>query len=120
MALRVARREAYLETVWAISASQYVEQYVIGFTYRPGIARYREYRALGYDHLVIIADRLSRKDALDLEHYLQRAVREDRRSVMYRKYHAPRRSKPTYRSYGGGDTDPNALVHSVYMAWWEP
>lgn len=119
MAIGSARYESYLNTVWAIAASKYVEQYVIGFTSRAGISRFNEYKALGYDHLVILCDRLTRKDALDLEHYLQRAIREDRRFASYTKYHLRRRDGPTYRNYGNTDNDPSALIHSVYMAWWE-
>jgi hypothetical protein len=120
MPMRMARREAYLETVWAIAASPYVETFVIGYTYRSGLARYREYHAVGYDHLVIIADRLSRKDALDLEEYLQLGIRRHRGLASYRKYHGRRRDTRTYRSHGSANADPNDLVHSVYIARWEP
>ena len=119
MPLLVARREAYLNTVWAIAASRYVSQYVIGYTSRSGIARFRQYKVWGYDHLVIIADRLSMKDALDLEHYLQNEAKKNKNTAFYQKYHRERRDGPTYRSYGGTAQAPDDFIHSVYMAWWE-
>jgi hypothetical protein len=113
--------EAYRETVWAIAASKYVEEYLIGFTGRPRTARFGEYRAHGYNHAVILEDRMTRKDALDLEAYLQKAVCVDQRQASYRKYNKKRRCKPARRNFGGrSTTDPTAEIHSVYMAWWEP
>src|SRR5205085_5111941 len=118
MGLPAARREAYLNTVWAIAASPYVSQYVIGYTARSGIERFRQYKSWGYDHLVLIADRLSRKDALDLEEYLHEEARKNRNTTIYQKYHEKRRDGPHYRRYGGIGA-PGDAVHSVYMAWWE-
>jgi hypothetical protein len=77
------RCEACLRTVWAIARSPSVEQFVIGYTYRSGEMRRREYH---YDHVVILAEKLNRIDALNLEGCLQSAIKKYPQRASYRKY----------------------------------
>jgi hypothetical protein len=119
MPLLKRRLERYRDTVWAVAASPYVEQYLIGFTTRSGYRRFLEYRALEYDHLIIIADKLNREDAKQLEKYLQEARNHDRRSAAHIKYNERRRNSRYFPSHGGIKGNPEGLIHSVYMTWWE-
>ena len=110
----------YLDTVWAIAASKYCQQFIIGYTARSGRQRLLEYRYNHrYQHLVVLADHLNRKDALALEGMLQNAIKEDKRHTLYRKYCPDRRDKRHFPSAGQATSDPAEPVHSVYMAWWE-
>jgi hypothetical protein len=120
MAFTPARLKRYLNTAWAIAASPYVEEYLIGFTARSENARYKEYKVWDYDYLVILADKLTRFDAKYLEQYLQRELLRDKRSTAFHRYNKRRRGLRYYPSHGGIEGDPEAKIHSVYMAWWEP
>ena len=115
MQLKQAERLAY--TVYAIASSPMVEEFVIGFTARPGWCRRAEYRRRGYQHLVTIADGLTREAALDLERCLQGLVQTDRRWQIYRRYDPTRRDNRHYPSYGSPGVDPLARCHAVYVAW---
>ena len=84
--IQLKQAERLVYTVYAIASSPLVEEFVIGFTARPGWARRAEYRRRGYHHLAIIADGLTREAALDLERTLQAMVRTDRRWHLYRRY----------------------------------
>lgn len=118
--LRNARIDRYYGTMWSIAASRYCNEYMIGFTARAGSSRLAEYSYNhGYQHLVVLADRLTRAEAHQLEGALQGMVKADKRSVLYRKYDASRRDGRHYPSAGQATSDPTAKVHSVYMAWWE-
>jgi hypothetical protein len=119
--MSIARRvPRYVDTIWAIAASRWVQQYVVGITCRQAWQRRLEYHAQGYDHLVILADKLTLKEAHWLEERLQAEIRLNRRHTNYRKYHEDKRMTRYYRSAGSGSPNPNARIHSVYMAWWEP
>ena len=74
-----------MDTVWAIAASPYVKHYTIGYTSRAGWERLKEHRTWGYQHLVILADKLNRNSPTNLEITLQRRIRADRRHPNYRK-----------------------------------
>ncbi|MGN6307303.1 MAG: hypothetical protein ACTHNH_21000 [Mesorhizobium sp.] len=79
-----------------------------------------EYKFLhGYQHLVVLADKMTRADAHNLEEYLQTAIKNDRRHVLYRKYNADRRDGRYFRSAGQATSDPASKSHSVYLAFWE-
>jgi hypothetical protein len=90
---------------------------VIGFTARLGSARRAEYRRRGYQHLVVIADGMTREVALDLERCLQEVIKTDRRWLIYKRYDPERRDNRHFPSYGAGTTDPASRCHSVYVAW---
>ena len=119
MAIQTKRVEFYLNTIWAVAASPYVSSYVIGYTSAQLWKRSRNYRTLGYDHFVILEDKMNRDDALWLEERIQTEIKRDRRHTNYRKYHIDKRDGRYYRSAGQNTTDPQSLMHSVYMAWWE-
>lgn len=118
--MRAGRIDKHLNTVWAIAASPFVNEFMIGYTSRAGYDRLREHSYnYSYQHLVILADRLNREDAHQLERSLQEAIKEDRRRLLYRKYCGDRRDGRYYKSAGQGTADPLQRVHSVYMTWWE-
>jgi hypothetical protein len=118
--LREQRIIDYVDTIWAIAASPYVKHYVIGYTSRQGWTRYKEHRVNGFDHLVILADKLTQPQASHLETELQLRIRNDRRHTNYRKYDPDRRDGAIYPSVGGMTDRSPSQSHSVYMAWWEP
>lgn len=119
MVMQLRRVDAYLDTVWAVAASPYVAGYVIGYTAQQRWSRHGAYKAAGWRHMVILEDKLTRSDAIWLEGRLQAAIKADRRHTNYRKYDPARRDGRHYPSVGRASGDPSALVHSVYMAWWE-
>lgn len=106
-------------TIATIAASQYVSEYVIGYTSRQGLLRREGYKSRGYDHLVILADRLTRAEALRLEEAMQSYILECKVYAEYKKYDPQRRGKRYYPSAGQAKSDPHAHLHSVYMAWRE-
>jgi hypothetical protein len=112
----------YLDTVWAVASSRYVKWFVIGYTAQSAKQRFYGYQARGFDSVVILADRLTKAQALDLEERLQSACKQSaaRGGPYKRKYHPEFRSLSYYRSSGQGSTDPFAAIHSVYMAWVQP
>lgn len=119
MPIRHQRVEDLLDTIWAIAASPEVGGYTIGYTARAGHRRLMEHRPNGFDHLVILADKLNRRDASALEVTLQERVREDRRGRLYRRYDPTRRDGGIYPSVGRARAETaTLLIHSVYMAWW--
>lgn len=113
--------ERYLNTIWCIASSRYVKGFVVGYTATPGKVRRGAYGSKGFEHLVILADRLTQAQAHNLEERLQSACKFGRaRGEPYRrKYHERFRDLPYYRSAGQGSPDPTAPIHSVYMAWEE-
>ena len=119
MRFQTRRIDWYLDTMWAVAHSKQVEGYVIGFTAQQLWARYSGYRQLGYQHMVILEDKLNRADALFLEGKLQASIKNDKRNLVYRKYHHEKRDKRHYPSAGQATMDPDELYHSVYMAWWD-
>ncbi|MCA1442355.1 hypothetical protein I6F07_19470 [Ensifer sp. IC4062] len=117
--LKTSRIEEYVETIKAIAASPRVSEFTIGYTSRSGRARHQEYKYWeGYQHLVLIADRLTLPDSHALERRLQETCQTDKRSALYRKYSPTRRDNRYYPSAGQAKSDPNLPIHSVYMAWW--
>jgi hypothetical protein len=111
------RTKTCLAAIASISHSADVRRYVIGFTSREGMLRGDEYRGVGFNHLVILADRLTSKEGLDLECALFNAIcgrGSDRRSNLFRKYDRKKRSRGYRRSYGGHVSKRST---AVYMAW---
>jgi hypothetical protein len=117
MALSEKRQADYYQTVRAIVASKYVGGYVIGLSQRPR-RRFKQYELDGYRHFVILADRLTRDEAVELEKYLFERCTRIRSKPTWRKYHQRRREE-AYRPSSNTRT-PKEKVHSVYMAWKEP
>jgi hypothetical protein len=112
--------DRYLDAIWCIASSRYVKGFVIGYTSMSGKERFQGYAAKEFNHLVIIADRLTRKQALDLELRLQS---ECKKGAAYgppykRKYCPDFRDKRYYPSAGQKTSDPMEKCHSVYMAWY--
>src|SRR6266702_6369617 len=92
MAIKQNQVDRCLDTITAICRSPAVDHYLIGFTSRSAARRGYDYRYINkpFDHLVILADRMRCKNALDLEEKLQTTIlneEEDKRRVVYRKYH---------------------------------
>ena len=113
--------DTYFATVRSIAKSSLVDQYVIGFTGAQLARRRTAYVKEGFHYAVIIEDQMTRDDALWLEeHMFKRLVSVKKTDVCYRKYHHEKRDEPYRRSSGGSEKMPDALTHSVYMAWWEP
>jgi hypothetical protein len=112
----------YLNTVWSIASSRYVGGFVIGYTSMSAKERFNGYRQNGFEYLVILADQLSKPEALALEKQLQDACKAGaaRGAPYKRKYDPDYRNLPYYQSAGQGSRDPHGRTHSVYMAWWEP
>jgi len=79
--------------------------------------RCKPYQVTGWYHLVAIADRMCRDDALDLEERLFRTMQADKRDVLYRKYDNSVRDGPYRRSAGGVTGGEDQPIHGVYMAW---
>ncbi|WP_298171118.1 hypothetical protein [Novosphingobium sp.] len=118
MALQQRRIDDILDTIWTIAASPYVQHYTIGYTARAAHDRFKEHRANGRNHLVVLADKLTRVDASRLETTLQFCIRADRRHTNYRKYDPDRRDGPIYPSVGQANPQTaSERIHSVYMVW---
>jgi hypothetical protein len=128
MSISKSRIEKCLETVKAICASPAVAEYLIGRTGQSAQDKGDFYRNLrkngradGFDHLVVLADKLTNADAKTLEDRLQAWCglgKEcppdlDRREVNCRKYHHGKRGR--YPSNGNSRRDE----HAIYMVWWE-
>lgn len=113
--------DRYLNTVWAISSSRYVKCFVVGYTCMSGKERATQYLQWGYDHLVILADRLTQAQAHDLERRLQEECKRGKACgpPYRRKYDPYHRALPYQASAGQGSPNPKASIHSVYMAWAE-
>jgi hypothetical protein len=106
-----------IEAITSICFSPVVESYNIGFTSQSAIKRGDQYRGVGYHSLVVLADKMTREEALRLEQDLCEAVQAfDTNSPLYKKF---REGSSYRRSYGGAPSDiAERPIHSVYMAWW--
>lgn len=102
-----------------------MHEYLIGFTARSALKRGDQYRNFriptdkkfkNYDHLVLVADKMQREMALELEERLDSRIKtSDKRLKLYQKYG---NRECSYRSsYGGVKGKPNDFIHAVYIAW---
>ena len=109
-----------LKTIDTICKSPSLGQYLIGFTVLSAGAKGDSYRQHKFDHLVILADKMTRAAALDLERRLQRAIFDaDRRCRMFQKYHEEKRKNDKiFSSFGGSIREATVNEFSVYMVWW--
>lgn len=119
----MSRLSPILATIRAICQSPSVKYYRIGFTSKSAGAKRSDYKP-PKRQLVVLADKMTRARALWLEQALQEATcgmggkKCDRSSILYTKYDPKRLLEGRYfRSHGGGKSDPDARVHSVYMVW---
>lgn len=115
-----ARVEEVRRTVACIVASPLVDGYKIGLTVHPTRKRFLEWRKWDYEHMVVLADSLSCRDALDLEERLWAACRSDADSLLYKKWEDGTRDGPYRRSGGGRDIHEDEARNAIYMIWWEP
>src|SRR4051794_32572539 len=99
-----------------------VHDYVLGYTAQACNQPGRQYRGVGFSHLVILADKMTSHEALDLEAALHEALstRTDKRSILYRKWNPAKKADVHRRSAGGGSKCPEEPIHSVHMAWCAP
>ena len=93
---------------------------MIGYTARTGavsLARHAQYE---FQYLVVIADKLTMDDALNLEGILRDRCLENPKHLTCKKYVESRKKRRRIRSWGGTNRR-NALhkIHSVYMVWWD-
>jgi len=110
------RAELCLSAMKSIVRSPDVQCFKVGYTCRAGVVRGDEYRAVGFKHLVILADRLNPLEGVDLEDELVRAWKNaDARSVLFKKNDRDQRDKAHKRSRGGSGSKRTA---AVYLAWW--
>ena len=117
------RLDYLLNTVWAVASSRYVKWFVIGYTAQPAHNRRRDYGKVGFDHLVILADKLTRSEAHIIEECLQDECKRGLATgePYRRKYHPIKRLDVYRRSAGSANViPPDERGHSVYMAWVEP
>jgi hypothetical protein len=113
-----------LDTIRVICSSPFVRYYRIGYT---SWSADRKRGIYGRRHVVILADRLDRDSAWELEERLQayggiggeRPVPASvKNSLLYKMYDPKRRKNGrSYRSHGGNHAAPENAVHSVYMVW---
>lgn len=120
MAITRQRIEKCISTVEAIISNTNVDQYLIGFTRQSANQKGDEYRRRGFEHFVILADKMDRASALKLENELQRrALGAATFSRLHKKYHAEKSAHGTlYGSSGGSPADGSVKECSVYIAWW--
>jgi predicted GIY-YIG superfamily endonuclease len=115
-----SRIEKCLATVRSICASSSIDQYLIGYTKESAASKGDKYRSrVGFHHLVLLADRMTQRDALTLEEALQTRAKRDRRSVLGKKYHHEKRSLAHAPSTGGVSLEETEAICAVYIAWWD-
>ena len=120
--IRADRVEKCLATIETIVSSEHVHTYLIGHTGLSAGQKGDQYRRpdVGFEHLVIIADKMDCESSLDLEDALQaRTLWGDPTSIVARKYHPEKRKLgKSIRSHGGTKKDKDEKSFSVYLAWW--
>ena len=109
--------ENVYETVWAIAASRYCSEYIIGYTHLANRRR-KAYARNGWSYFVILADNLTQSEALRFEKRLQERIKSDLTHICFKKYNVKRRSLRHYPS-SGGKIDTQGSHHSVYMVFHE-
>lgn len=122
MSFKTQTVERILKTIEQICHSPTLRYYRLGYTSLSAQEKQRVYQPR---HLVVLADKLTKVDALDLEHRLQMAACGmdgaacDKSSILYQKYDPKRRGTRYWRNDGGNLAAPLERVHSVYMVWKE-
>ncbi len=107
------------DTMRSVCRSPNVHCYKIGFTSAPSFKRANSHRnKWGYTSFIILADCLTRDEALHLEEALFREATSDRKSILWKRHEPETREGPYRRSYGGTPADKaNLNSHCVYMIW---
>src|ERR1700722_11701677 len=104
------RGDHYFRTVLAVVSSPHVKQFVIGMTGQTLWGRRSQYSRKGCKHVVVIADKMTGRDALALEEQLRRRCLNDQRRLLYRKYHEQHRGRrhpdPAGGSWPAAPGDP--------------
>lgn len=122
MPLNPARIETLISTVESICASTKMDQHLIGLTKLSALKKGDQYRnpRVGFQHLVFLADRLTKKESEELEATLQQSIMIDGIGPFgHQKYHADKaKNGKLYRS-AGGQKDSGKPEYAVYIAWWD-
>lgn len=115
-----SRVDRCLDTIEAICESKRLVWCLIGFTQLSAAVKGDSYRRHGFDHLVVLADKMDRAAALNLERRIQEAIFGDLTGLLFDKYHPKKRKKGIHLpSWGGSPRDASIPGCSVYMVWWE-
>jgi len=94
MALKETSINRIVETVNAICHSRRVENYWIGFTSWSARRKLGQYRKDGLtSHLVVLADKMASKDAIDVEKRLHARLQARKGSMCAKKYDEKRRER---------------------------
>jgi hypothetical protein len=122
MTITTKRVERCLKTVEAIASLDTLTGYLIGYTGLSASIKGDQYKvpSQGFHHFVILADKLTFEDSLDLEAYLQRRTMGGQPgTVVYEKYHTEKRDRKRFYRSAGGQKDRGRKEYSVYMVWYE-
>jgi hypothetical protein len=126
MRVREPTIKRILGTICAICLSPLCQGYKVGFTTWSALQKGSRYahipktRGGAVDYFVLLADRMRRNDALDLEAELERRIKKKPRSALIRKKYRPENPDEPYRRRTGGNHIPaQSRICSVYMAFWE-
>ena len=117
-----SRLDKCLSTITSICSSPQLEQYLIGYTVLSAGKKGDQYRSprIGFEHLVVLADKLTQMEALDLERRLQSAIWDKEDEIACKKYHAEEKANGRiFSSAGGSRKGLTAPECSVYMVWWD-
>lgn len=109
--------EDLLETVKTIVLSPLVEGYNIGITVdsKRRRSQYKSWQPT-WPHYVVLEMGLSDSAALNLEKTLQDLIKQEKRTVLYKKYRSDTRDKPHTPSKGGLLTN-NGRLYDLYICW---
>lgn len=123
MSKKIEIAENFIQTIEAIVRSPLLEEYNIGITMRP-LERKDQYRMWGpkndapsWPHFVILNTRdLNAKSALSLEEELYALIKENKKSILFKKYRGDTKNGEYTRSLGGLKED-NDHAYYLYIAW---
>ena len=111
------RVDLCLGAMRAICCSPNVRGIVVGYTSKSAGVRAQSYRRVGFDHLVILADKMKSADALELERRLQEHIKGGGDKLLSKKYAKNKLMDVVRSSAGGVKTNELDFACSVYMAW---
>lgn len=107
----------FAEMIRPIITSPDISGYVIGLTKKNSTRRF-SYRRENWDYFYIIETDLTQKQALYLEQqYFEYLTTQDKRSLLYKKYHPEKRESSYKPSIGGLKiTGSDTREYSIYVA----